>query len=447
MELNINLNDLICDNFVDVASDIINCEVDRAVLKGGRSSTKSQVASECIITGCMAYKESAVACVKYANKIEERLVSTFRDTINYMGVGKWWKLRKSPFEYVLLDDNGNETDVSIRFTGCDNVENLKSYKSRRGGFRYIWFEELTNFPTYKEVKSLMQTFGRGKGKHCIIMSYNPPMQNSNWVNKEYNVISPDKKILWTTDNASCTEFEFEIEDGKFETIRQIVHHSTYLDVIASGHADWLGSTFIGDAKLCEIENNTYYRWAYLGEVVGTDANVFANIKDWDGDKGKLDITEVFRGYDWGYGGPDACSYVEWYYDRRNKRIYALNEFYKPKMSVEDVAFEIKQLNKHNFPVYADSACKELNNQLRNKFVNIIDVEKGPDSIRAGIKYLQGLNGIYINKYLTPNIYREWTEAEYLVDKDDNVTSKLPDKNNHTIDATRYGFSIEIKYVA
>ena len=64
MELNIELNDLICDTFVDIASDIITCDIDRAVLKGGRSSTKSQVASECIITGCMVYKESAVACVK-----------------------------------------------------------------------------------------------------------------------------------------------------------------------------------------------------------------------------------------------------------------------------------------------------------------------------------------------------------------------------------------------
>lgn len=447
MELNIDLNNLISDTFVNVASDIINCEIDRAVLKGGRSSTKSQVASECIITGCMVYNESAVACVKYANKIEERLVSTFRESIAYMGVEKFWKLRKSPFEYVLLDESGKETDVSIRFTGCDNVENLKSYKPRRGSFRYIWFEELTNFPTYKEVKSLMQTFGRGKGKHCIIMTYNPPMQNSNWVNKEYNVISSDKEILWHDNVSSCTKFEFEVQDGIYETIKQVVHHSTYLDIIESGHADWLGSTFIGDAKQCEIENNKYYRWAYLGEVVGTDANVFSNLRNWDGNKDRLDIQEVFRGYDWGYGGPDPCAYVEWYYDRKNKALYALNEFSKPKMSVEDVSIEIRALNKHNFPVYADSANPLLNNELLNKGINIIGAIKGPDSIRGGIKWLQGLNAIYINEYLTPNIYREFTEYEYVVDKDDNVTSKLPDTNNHTIDGTRYAFNLEIKYVA
>lgn len=443
MEININLNDMICDSFVDVISDIITCNVDRAILKGGRSSTKSQTVSEGIVVGCMTFKESAVAAVKYANKIEERLVNTFKESIRYLGVEQYWKLRKSPYEYVLLDDNGRETDVSIKFTGCDNPDNLKSFKPRRGSFRYVWFEELTNFPSLKEVNSLIQTFARGKGKHVVVMTYNPPMQASNWVNKEYN--TPVGEILGYDNNYCYTEFEFEVLPGQVEKVRQVVHHSTYIDVIESGHADWLGTTFIGEAKRSEVENNKYYRWAYLGEVVGTDANVFFNIRDWDGDKSKLDIREVFRGFDWGYGGPDPCAYTEWYYDRRNKFIYALGEFSKPKMEIDDIAFKVKAMNKHNFPVYADSASPILNTQLRNKGLNVLDVKKGPDSVRAGVKWLQDLNGIYICKYITPETYREFTSYEYIVDKDDQVTAKLPDAGNHTIDSTRYGFCNEIRY--
>lgn len=449
MDINIELNELICDNFVDVASDIITCDVNRAVLKGGRASTKSQVASECIVTGCMVYNESAVAAVKYANKIGQRLVNTFTETIRYMGVEKFWKLRKSPFEYVLLDDNGKETDVSIMFTGCDNPEDLKSYKPRRGGFKWIWFEEATNFGSLKDINNLIQTFSRGKthdNKRCVIMTYNPPMQNSNWVNKEFNHPKNKENIISHSDNQWYEYFDYEVEPGVTERLIKTVHHSTYLDVIRNGHADWLGSDFIGQAKQSEVENPTYYRWAYLGEVVGTDANVFSNIHDWDGKTDELNITEIFRGYDWGYGGPDPCAYVEWYYDRFNKRIYALNDFSKPKMSVDNVAFEIKQLNKHNFPVYADSANPLLNDELSNRGVNIIGAIKAPDSVAGGIKWLQGLNGIYICKTLTPSIYTEFTEYEYMVDKDDNVTSKLPDKKNHTIDSTRYAFNLEIKYV-
>jgi PBSX family phage terminase large subunit len=446
MELNIDLNNLICDTFVDIASDIINCEVDRAVLKGGRASTKSQVASECIVTGVMVYKESAVACVKYANKIEQRLVSTFRDTISYMGVEKFWKLRKSPYEYVLLDDYGKETDVSIRFTGCDNPEDLKSFKPRSGGgFRYVWFEETTNFSSLKEINSLIQTFARGKGKHCVIMTYNPAMQSSNFVNKEFNHPKNKENIISHTDNQWYEYFDFEIEPGRTERLIRTVHHSTYLDVIKAGHADWLGSTFIGEARQSEIENNKYYRWAYLGEVVGTDANVFSNIHDWDGDTSKLDITEVFRGLDFGLGGPDPTAYCQWYYDRKNNRIYALGEFGKPKMSIDDIAYEIKQYNKHNFPIYSDSATPIMTNELVNKGCNIIGAIKGPDSVRAGIKWLQGLNGIYICKTLTPGIYTEFTEYEYVVDKNDEVTSRLQTTDNHYIDSSRYAFNLLIKY--
>ena len=447
MDININLNDLICDTFVDIASDIINCEVDRAILKGGRASTKSQVASECIVTGVMVYKESAVACVRYANKIQERLVNTFTETISYMGVEKFWKLRKSPFEYVLLDENGKETQVSIKFTGCDNPEDLKSYKPRKGAFRYIWFEEATNFNNIREVNNLIQTFARGQGKHCVIMTYNPPKQNSNWVNKEFNHPKNKENIIENNDNSWKEYFDFEIIPGVTERLVRAVHHSTYLDVIEAGHAEWLGSTFIGEAKQMEAENYKEYQHQYLGLVVGTDANVFSNIKEWDGDKSRLDILEVFRGLDFGLGGPDPTAYVEWFYDRVNKRIYALGEFAKPKMSIEDMYREIKALNKHNFVVYADSATPILSSELNNKGLNIQGAIKGPDSIAAGIKWLQSLNGIYICKTLTPCIYTEFTEYEYIVDKDDNVTSKLEDKCNHTIDSTRYAFGLEIKYVA
>ena len=441
--INVNLDNLICHNFRYAFEQIVNCGVDKVVLNGGRNSTKSQVTSEAIIIGCMVSKRSAVAALKHANKIEERLVNTFRESIYYLGVEKFWKLRRSPFEYVLLDDKGNETDVSIKFTGCDNPEMIKSYKPRRGSFKYIWLEELTNFSSFKEVENICDTLGRGLGEHVIIMTYNPPIETSNWCNKEYNNIKGE--ILDVKGKTIYTEYEYEATPGVKKKIRQIVNKSSYLDVIESGHADWLGDLFIGRAEKLKVDNPKMYRWMYLGEVVGTDANVFDNIHEWDGDKAQLDIREVFRGLDWGYGGPDPTAYVEWYYDRRNRYLYALNEYVKPKMSVADIAFEIKQLNTHNFPVTADSANKVLNNELRNKDVNILDAKKGPDSVRAGIRWLQDVNGIFISKLLTPYIYKEFKEYEYIVDKEDNVTSQLKDEDNHTIDSTRYAFENEIKY--
>lgn len=438
MEVNINLNDLICPTFVDVSLDIINCQVDKAVLKGGRNSTKSQVASECIIAGCMIYKQSAVCIVKRANKIKDRFIDTFQASLIYMGLTKFWKLKINNNELVLLDDHKKETNVSIKFVGCDDPENLKSFKARGGTvFRYIWFEEVTNFRSYKEVDNLIQTMGRGEGDHCVIFTYNPPIRSSAWVNEAFE--SPTGKILGHTSNYYYSEFEQEVK-GLTVKSKQVIHHSTYLDVIDAGHAEWLGLARIADYEKAKLENNKFYRWAYLGEVTGTDANVFNNIIDWDGNESKLNIREILRGFDWGYGGPDPCAYVEWFYDRRNNCMYALNEFYQVKMDIPDVLDGVKKFNKFNFPVYADSANPLLNKQLTNKGLNIVPAKKFNDSVRAGIKWFQGLNGIYINKFRTPWIYKEFKGYEYVLDKDDNITPELPDANNHTIDASRYGAS-------
>lgn len=441
--IDIDINNIVCETFEDIFCDIVNNQVDRAILKGGRSSTKSQTVGDAIVTGCMVHNASAVCCVRYGNKIEERLVNTIKESIRLMGVEHMWKLRRSPFEFVLLDENGKETDTSIKFTGCDNPDNVKSFKPRKGAFRFIWFEELTNFDSLKEVNNLIQTFARGEGEHTVIMTYNPPMSSSNWVNSEYEVACGE--VLGFDSNSVYTEFDFEINDGEFEKVRQVVHHSTYIDVINSGHSSWLGKTFIGEAKLSEKENNDYYRWAYLGEVIGTKANVFHNVRDWTGDVDSLGASIIYRGYDWGYGGPDPCAYIECFYDRENKSLYILEEFGRPSMAIPQVINSIKEKNPHNFPVNADNACPLLNDQLMNGGINVRRIIKQPNSVYSGITWLQSLNAIYINPYKTPQTYKEFKAYEYKVDKNDEVTCALKDSGNHFIDACRYALIDIIKY--
>ena len=43
-----------------------------------------------------------------------------------------------------------------------------------------------------------------------------------------------------------------------------------------------------------------------------------------------------------------------------------------------------------------------------------------------------------------NIAREFESIDYQVDKDGNIISRLVDKDNHTIDATRYAFEEDMK---
>ena len=54
-----------------------------------------------------------------------------------------------------------------------------------------------------------------------------------------------------------------------------------------------------------------------------------------------------------------------------------------------------------------------------------------------MKWLSSLNKIVIDKERCPNTTQEFEGYEFEKDKDGNIITGYPDKNNHHIDAVRY----------
>lgn len=440
MGISVNLDNLIAPTFRRIMSDIINCDVDTAILNGGRNTTKSQIVSEGIVVGCMTFRESAVALVKYGNKIEERLVNTFRESIRFLGVEAYWKLRRAPFEYVLLDaPYGRETDVSIKFTGADTPENLKSFKPRRGAFRYIWFEELSNFKSYYEFNSIGITMARGEGKHTKIATYNPPKSTSNWCNQQFD--APIGTVLGADSNLYYERRTVTVGSLTIDSVLA-VHHSTYLDIIGF-HPEWLGSEFIASAELARTaDNDIEYRHTYLGEVVGTQSNVFLNIHETDFDVASF--REINRGLDMSNGGSDPHFYIETYYSRKENSLYVVDEICTHG-SIDELGAMIKQKNKNNFGIYMDAAVPLFKTQLQSLGLNVQGAVKAKDSVRAGILWLQSMSAIHFNKTRTPKAYAEFKGLEYII-RNDVITHDIQGTNDHSIAAARYGNSNNIKYL-
>ena len=86
----------------------------------------------------------------------------------------------------------------------------------------------------------------------------------------------------------------------------------------------------------------------------------------------------------------------------------------------------------------DSAEPKSIAEMRGYGLNVIAAKKGPDSVDYGIQYLQRLSKIYIDKRRAPNTYREFVGYEYERNREGEFISAYPDKDNHTIDAVRYG---------
>ncbi|MDT2885536.1 PBSX family phage terminase large subunit, partial [Lactococcus lactis] len=77
-------------------------------------------------------------------------------------------------------------------------------------------------------------------------------------------------------------------------------------------------------------------------------------------------------------------------------------------------------------------------------LNIRPSKKGAGSVDHGIKWLQDINEIIIDPRRTPNIFREFRGYEIEQDKMGNFKGMFPDKDNHTIDSTRYALEMVSK---
>lgn len=217
---------------------------------------------------------------------------------------------------------------------------------------------------------------------------------------------------------------------------RLVHRSTYLQV----PPEWLGEQFLQEAGKLKERNETAYRHEYLGEVTGTGGAVFENVADLpltDEVLGQFD--HRLFGLDFGFA-VDPLAFVAMHYDAKHEDLYIWGEIYEQKLTNPQAARKISQVILPGELVRCDSAEPKSIKEMRSLDMNIIGAAKGPDSVEYGIKWLQGLRHIYIDKRRCPNTYREFMTYEYERNRLGQYISAYPDKDNHAIDAVRYGCS-------
>lgn len=400
MNNDIRLSSLIAPPFKAVHRDVKRGIHNEYWLRGGRGSTKSSFISiELILLLLRNPMMNAIIYRRVAATLRESVYEQMVWAIDQMNLRPWFTFRLNPLE-IRYDPTGQR----ILFRGADDPSKSKSIKLSRGYFGVLWFEELAEFKGMEDIRTIKASIIRGGDRAITFCSYNPPQTARNWVNKE--AITP--------------------KDGR------LVHSSTYLDVPPA----WLGPDFIAEAKALEKSNERAYRHMYLGEVTGTGGQVFNNL-----DIRKIPEDEMntlgrcYNGLDFGFAvDPDA--FVRWAYDPARSKIYAINEFYGSGNSVDRLAEEVGRRANGEI-IRCDSADPRMISELGRRSVKTIGVKKGPGSVDHGMRWLQSLGSIIIDPERTPNIAREFSAYEYETDKNGDFLPAYPDKDNHTIDASRY----------
>ena len=410
----INISEKILPCFYDFWRACDNPQYLNLVAKGGRNSSKSTTISIRLIYNRMMFRSHALVIRKIDKTIRRSCREQLLWAIKHLEVERYWQWSDAPSGDMTL--TYRPTGASIFFEGANNPEKIKSYKTSDMPITDLWFEELAEFKLEEDITVITNTFLRAeldKGLfYRFFFSYNPPKRKQAWVNKKYESVTiPDQTY---------------------------VHHSNYTT------NPFVSTFFIAEADHVEMTNPRRYRWEYLGLPIGSGVVPFDNLefRRIDDDEYRT-FDNIRQGLDWGYS-IDPVAFVQWHYDKTRNKIYAMREVYQVKMSNRELAEEMKRVNAHYNLTIADSAEPKSINEMRTLDCNIAGARKGQGSVEYGEKWLDDLEGIVIDPNRTPNIAKEFESIDYITDKDGNPRAKLEDKDNHTIDGTRYAFESDMK---
>lgn len=413
MTTSINLSELIPERFHDLWRKTKDENILNIVAKGGRGSGKSSDISHIIVQLIMRYPINAVVVRKTDNTLATSVFEQIKWAIEQQGVSHLFKVKVSPMELTYAP-RGNR----IIFRGAQNPERLKSLKDSRFPFSIMWVEELAEFKTEDEVTTITNSLLRGElGDglfYKFFYSYNPPKRKQSWVNKKY--------------------------ESSFQPDNTFVHHSTYLD------NPFISKQFIQEAEAAKERNELRYRWEYMGEAIGSGVVPFNNLQiETISDELYKSFDNIRNAVDFGYA-TDALAFVRWHYDKKKRIIYAVDEYYGVQISNRQFAKWLWEKGYQSDDIYADSSEPKSIDELKKEhgIKRIKGVKKGADSVEYGEQWLDDLEAIVIDPKRTPNIAREFENIDYETDKDGNVKPRLEDKDNHTIDATRYALERDMR---
>ena len=372
------------------------------ILEGGRGSLKSSYWALKIVE-LIKNNPDLHACItrQVAATLKDSVYAQMKWAINILDLNKEFECKVSPLEIIY-----KKTGQVIYFRGLDDETKLKSIKPPFGYIGILWKEEKDQMRGPAEERSVNQSVLRGGDVSYDFSSYNPPKSTNAWVHREKLVPNPNR----------------------------VVHHTTYLDA----PREWLGKKFIDDAEHLKEVNPAAYEHEYLGVPNGDGGNVFEYLEIreiTDEEIAKMD--RIYQGVDFGWY-PDQFAFLRTYYDAAHEKIYLIDELYVNKWSNAQTAEWIIEKGYDDYAITCDSAEPKSVNDYKDHGLPARGALKGPGSVEYGFKWLQNKT-IVIDPRRTPNAHEEIVSYEYDRDKDGNVVSGYPDKNDHAISALRYAY--------
>lgn len=369
------------------------------IFYGGSSSGKSFFLAQRTVIDVIKGRNYLIVR-NVAKTLRSSVYNQIVKTIADMGLLGEFHIGKSDMT-ITCARNGNQ----ILFAGLDDVEKLKSITPVNGVLTDVWIEEATetNYEDYKQLSKRLRGFSKFPKR--ITLSFNPILQ-THWIYKEFFGMWDDSKSLYRGEDL-------------------LILKTTYVDNLFLTE---------DDKKALRDEKDPYYynvyslgNWGVLGKVI---------FKNWRVE----DLTEkiphfdnIYNGLDFGFS-EDPTALIRVHYDRKNRRIYVFDEFYKGGMHNDEISEMVKSKIGSQY-ITCDSSEPRSISELNRTGVRALGAIKGADSIVHGIQWLQQ-HEIIIDVHCQ-NFKNEIETYHWAEDKYGNALRKPVDKDQHGIDALRY----------
>lgn len=407
---------------------------DEIVIMGSKSSKKSKTAA---LRWMKLLKQFPRACLLATRDTEK----TIRDSV--FADLKWaskkiktydeWDFIRNP-----LEATNNLTGQKIFFRGLDDWQKIASITIDDPNLVlcWVWFEEafeIEKKDTYDRVRmSIRGKMPEGYFNQSLA-TLNPWSDQHFIVKKITSKLTPDEKTL---EEKGKQEIIVEDEQEFIYNGKKVKEKVSQLLMITNYKLnEFLDIKDYARFEQKRKEDYEDYKTSGLGMPGISKGLIFRNWRVEDTEKYKNTFELIRRGLDFGYSS-DPSAFLQFNVNLKTKQIIVFDEFGATELTNEMLANELKKRIEPYALIKADAAEPKSIAELNNLGINAIPAQKGPDSVLHGIKWLKGFEIIVDPK--CKGLIGELGLYKWMVDKLDNPLNIPEDKNNHYIDALRYG---------
>lgn len=390
-----------------VYADLFQPRPRYAVLMGGRGAGRSTVESQYIIARLIAPQYFRCAIMRFIlSDVRNSCFRELKDRAEELGILDQLEINES--QMTITYGQNSIHAHGFRKSSGDQKAKLKSLAN----YTHVWMEEADEVPE-EDAMQLDDSLRTVKGEIHIDLTLNPPPK-THWINKRWFDLTPSE------------EPNFYIPSTTNEDV--LFFNTSYLDNIKN------------------LDENTVRR--YEGYKISKPAHYWNMIKGYVPEtlqgkiyKGWLKIDSIPHearllgyGLDFGFDPDEACIVAIYYYNGG----YILDQVvYQTRLDNEQLATILKA--RQPAPCFCDSAEPKSIAEMRKYNVDVHPCEKGADSVRYGIKYVQGLRISYTSQSF--DIEKEYENYAWKITKDGDETGmEDPKCKNHAMSAVRYGLT-------